>query len=103
MILSDLSIKRPVVCVVAAIFIVLVGGATRMPVVRRAVTKLFARFPSNEVHPDEAVALGAGVQAGLVGRDAALGEVIMTDVCPFTLGVETAVHVTPPSWLDSMR
>ncbi len=69
--------------------IVLVGGATRMPVVRRTVTRMFGRFPPNTVHPDEAVAIGAAVQAGLKSRDAALSEVVMTDVCPYTLGVES--------------
>ena len=69
--------------------IVLVGGATRMPVVRKAVTRMFGRFPSQAVHPDEAVALGAAVQAGLKARDAALKEVAVTDVCPFSLGVGT--------------
>ncbi len=70
--------------------IVLVGGSTRMPVVRRAVTKMFGRFPSTAVNPDEAVAIGAAVQAGLKARDAALSEVVLTDVCPYTLGIETA-------------
>ena len=70
--------------------IVLVGGATRMPVVRKAVTRMFGRFPSQTVHPDEAVALGAAVQAGLKARDAALKEVAVTDVCPFSLGVDVA-------------
>jgi molecular chaperone HscC len=69
--------------------IVLVGGATRMPIVRRAATKMFGRFPANAVHPDHAVALGAGVQAGLKRRDAALKEVVLTDVCPYSLGVDT--------------
>ncbi len=68
--------------------IVLVGGATRMPVVRRTVTKMFGRFPSHGVHPDEAVAIGAAVQAGLKARDAALKEIAVTDVCPFSLGVD---------------
>lgn len=72
--------------------IVLVGGATRMPVVRKAITRLFGRFPNSSVHPDHAVALGASIQAGLVGRDAALEEIRITDVCPFTLGVEVAEH-----------
>ncbi|MGF7154511.1 Hsp70 family protein [Novosphingobium gossypii] len=72
--------------------IVLVGGATRMPVVRKAITRLFGRFPNSSVHPDHAVALGASMQAGLVGRDAALEEIRITDVCPFTLGVEVAEH-----------
>jgi len=70
--------------------IVLVGGATRMPVVRRAITRLFGRFPNSTVHPDHAVALGAAIQAGLVGRDEALDEIRITDVCPFTMGVEVA-------------
>ncbi len=69
--------------------IVLVGGATRMPIVRRAVTKMFGRFPAAHVNPDEAVALGAAVQAGLKARDSALKEVVLTDVCPYTLGVDT--------------
>jgi molecular chaperone HscC len=70
--------------------IVLVGGATRMPVVRRAVTRMFGRFPSNAVHPDEAVVIGAAIQAGLKARDAALKDVVMTDVCPYSLGVNVA-------------
>jgi molecular chaperone HscC len=70
--------------------IVLVGGATRMPVVRRAVTRMFGRFPSNAVHPDEAVVIGAAIQAGLKARDAALKDVVMTDVCPYSLGVDVA-------------
>ncbi|HYC32521.1 MAG TPA: molecular chaperone HscC [Gemmatimonadales bacterium] len=69
--------------------IVLVGGATRMPFVRRAVTRMFGRFPSNAVNPDEAVAVGAAIQAGLKARDVALKEVVVTDVCPYTLGVDT--------------
>lgn len=69
--------------------IVLVGGATRMPLVRKAVTRMFGRFPAVGLHPDEAVALGAAVQAGLKARDAALKEVVLTDVCPYSLGVET--------------
>ena len=68
--------------------VVLVGGATRMPLIRRAVTKMFGRFPSHAVDPDEAVARGAAVQAGLKARDAALTEVVLTDVCPYSMGVE---------------
>lgn len=67
--------------------IVLVGGATRMSLVRRAVTKMFGRFPAAHVHPDEAVAIGAAIQAGLKTREGALKEVVLTDVCPYTLGV----------------
>ena len=70
--------------------VVMVGGATRMPVVRRAVTRMFGRFPATSVNPDEAVAVGAAIQAGLKSRDSALREVVLTDVCPYTLGVDIA-------------
>ncbi|MBB3859754.1 molecular chaperone HscC [Novosphingobium hassiacum] len=70
--------------------VVLVGGATRMPVVRKAITRLFGRFPNSSVHPDHAVALGAAIQSGLIARDGGLEEIRITDVCPFTLGIETA-------------
>jgi molecular chaperone HscC len=70
--------------------IVLVGGATRMPVVHRLVARLFGRFPSRDINPDEAIALGAAVQAGLKARDAALQDVVMTDVSPYTLGIGTS-------------
>ncbi|MES1973065.1 MAG: molecular chaperone HscC [Pseudomonadota bacterium] len=70
--------------------IILIGGATRMPVVRRAVARMFGRFPNATVNPDEAVALGAAVQAGLKARDSALKEVVVTDVCPYSLGVNVS-------------
>jgi len=68
--------------------IVLVGGATRLPVVRRFVAKLFGRIPAMEVDPDKAVALGAALQCGMKARDREIKEVVLTDVCPFTLGTE---------------
>ena len=74
--------------------VVLVGGATRMPVVRRAITRLFGRFPNARVHPDEAVALGAAMQAGLIARAGGLEEIRITDVCPFTLGIERGTRDT---------
>lgn len=74
--------------------VVLVGGATRMPVVRKAITRLFGRFPNSSVHPDHAVALGASIQSGLIARDGGLEEIRITDVCPFTLGIETAERST---------
>jgi molecular chaperone HscC len=80
--------------------IVLVGGATRMPAVRKAVTRMFGRFPAVGLNPDEAVALGAAVQAGLKARDEALKEVVLTDVCPYSLGVETGA-VMPDGSLRS--
>jgi len=70
--------------------LVMAGGATRMPVFRRLMARLFQRLPITPINPDEVVAHGAAVQAGLKMRDAALDDVVMTDVAPFSLGVETA-------------
>lgn len=70
--------------------VILVGGASRMPMVSRLVARLFGRLPLRHVHPDHAIALGTAVAAGLKERRAELAEVVMTDVCPYTLGVDTA-------------
>lgn len=72
--------------------VVLVGGATRMPVVRDFVVKLFHKFPDVTVHPDEAVALGAAVQGAMKSRNREVKEMILTDVCAFTLGVEVVME-----------
>lgn len=71
--------------------IVLAGGATRMPIIKRLVTLMFGRFPLSDINPDEVVAMGAAVQAGLKMKDSALDEVVMTDVAPYSLGVDTAI------------
>ena len=71
--------------------IVMVGGATRSPVVRKFVAKLFGRVPSFGINPDEAVAIGAALQCGMKSRDKEIQEVVLTDVCPFTLGTEVMV------------
>ncbi|MCI8725310.1 MAG: molecular chaperone HscC [Hungatella sp.] len=68
--------------------VVLVGGATKSPVVRRFVSKLFKMLPDTNINPDEAVALGAAIQGAMKERKDAIKEVILTDVCPFTLGTE---------------
>lgn len=73
--------------------VVLAGGATRMPLVRKLVSRMFGRFPAIHLDPDEAVALGAAVQAGLKMRDAALDEVVMTDVAPYSLGISISRQV----------
>lgn len=70
--------------------VVMVGGASRMPVFTRLVTRMLGRLPLRHVHPDQAIALGACVAAGMKMRDQALEEVVMTDVCPYTLGIATA-------------
>lgn len=73
--------------------VILVGGATRMPVVRKLVTRMFGRLPAMRLNPDEVIALGAAVQAGLIGRDAALEEMVLTDVAPYSLGIDTSIQV----------
>lgn len=72
--------------------VLLVGGATRMPLVRKLIAGLFGRFPSMHLHPDEVVAQGTALQAALKARDEALEEVVLTDVCPYTLGIETSIE-----------
>ena len=68
--------------------IVLVGGASRMPLVARLISRMFGRLPLRHVNPDEVIALGACVAAGLKERNHHLEEVVLTDVCPYTLGTE---------------
>lgn len=81
--LSDAAIKLSDIDVV-----VMIGGATRLPVVYKFVSKLFKRLPDTSVNPDEAVALGAAIQGAMKERKESIKEVILTDVCPFTLGTE---------------
>jgi len=82
--------------------IVLVGGATRMPMVRKLVTKLFGRFPAVDINPDEAIALGAAVQSALKARNAALNDVVMTDVCPYSMGVEVSRQIGEKKFEDGI-
>jgi molecular chaperone HscC len=70
--------------------VILVGGATRMPAVMDFVTQYFGKRPHCRLNPDEAVALGAAVQAGLLGKDQSVEDMVVTDVAPFTLGIETS-------------
>ncbi|MEJ7807060.1 MAG: Hsp70 family protein, partial [Telluria sp.] len=78
--------------------VVLAGGATRMPLVRKLASRMFGRFPMIHLDPDEAIALGAAVQAGLKMRDAALDEVVMTDVAPYSLGIGIARQIGPNNY-----
>ena len=68
--------------------VVLVGGATKSPVIRRFAGRLFKQLPASDINPDEAVALGAAIQGAIKERRESIREVILTDVCPFTLGTE---------------
>jgi molecular chaperone HscC len=67
--------------------IILAGGATRMPMFRRLIARLFRQLPVQSINPDEVVGRGAAVRAGLVAGSAGLEEHVLTDVSPFTLGV----------------
>ena len=72
--------------------IILVGGATKLKVIRSFVTQVFRHFPETPlVDPDTAVAIGAALQCGMKARDAEIREVVLTDVCPFTLGTEVVM------------
>ena len=71
--------------------IVLVGGSTKSPSLRTFVSKLFKTFPDTSINPDEAVALGAAIQGAIKERKESIREVILTDVCSFTLGTEVTV------------
>lgn len=72
--------------------IILVGGATRMSIISSFVARLFGRLPSAHIDPDESVALGAAIQAGMKARDKALNDIVLTDVCPYTLGIDVAIE-----------
>ena len=67
--------------------VILVGGQTRMPMVQKAVTELFGKEPRRDVNPDEAVALGAAVQGGVLSGE--VKDVLLLDVTPLSLGIET--------------
>ncbi|NCN07321.1 molecular chaperone DnaK [Candidatus Falkowbacteria bacterium] len=74
--------------------IILVGGMTRMPLVQKKVEEFFGKKPNVSVNPDEVVALGAAVQAGVLQGD--VKDVLLLDVTPLTLGIETMGSVSTP-------
>jgi len=67
--------------------IILVGGTTRIPIIRNSVEKFFGKKPSQKVNPDEAVAIGAAIQGGVLAGD--VNDILLLDVNPIDLGIET--------------
>lgn len=67
--------------------VILIGGATRMQHIKHTVGLMFNKLPFTNIHPDEAVALGISVQIALKEKHEEVAELVMTDVCPFTLGI----------------
>ena len=80
--------------------VVLIGGSTRMPVVKSVVSKMFGKLPYSNINPDEAVALGAAIQAALKDRNEDLKEIILTDVCPYTLGTNVVKQMGDDKYED---
>jgi molecular chaperone DnaK len=74
--------------------VILVGGMTRMPAVQEAVSKFFGKAPHRGVNPDEVVAIGAAIQAGVLGGE--VDDLLLLDVTPLTLSVETLGGVATP-------
>ncbi len=68
--------------------VILVGGASRMDVVKKFVAKMFGKFPHCYINPDIVVAQGTAIQSGLKAKNETLDEIVVTDVCPYSLGVE---------------
>ena len=75
--------------------VLLVGGASRMPLVVSSLTEDLLQEPSRTLDPDRVVALGAAVQAALIGRQAAVRDLVLTDVCRHTLGVAVTKQMAP--------
>lgn len=72
--------------------IVLVGGATKLPIIRNFAGRIFGRIPSIDINPDEAIAIGAAIQCAMKERNEAVREVVLTEVCPFTLGTSIVMQ-----------
>ena len=69
--------------------VILVGGSTRIPKIQEIVKELFGKEPSKQVNPDEAVALGAAIQGAVLNKEEGVGEIVLLDVTPLNLGIET--------------
>ncbi len=80
--------------------VILIGGATKLSIVRDFMIRLFRKFPDTNLNPDETVALGAAIQAAMKERREEVKEVILTDVCSFTLGTEVVVEYEEGKYED---
>ncbi len=69
--------------------VILVGGSTRIPAVQQLVESFFGKAPSKGVNPDEVVAVGAAIQGAILNKEAGVGDVVLLDVTPLSLGIET--------------
>lgn len=76
--------------------VLLVGGSTRIPAVQEKVRHLLGQEPSKNLNPDECVALGAAIQGGKLAGDSSLNEILLMDVTPLTLSIETVGGVSTP-------
>ena len=72
--------------------VVLVGGATKLPLIRRFVGRLMGRPAKANINPDEAIVIGAALQAAMKERNKEIREIVLTDVCPYSLGTDTAIR-----------
>ena len=69
--------------------VILVGGSTRIPAVQELVEKFFGKAPSKGVNPDEVVAVGAAIQGAILNKEEGVGDIVLLDVTPLSLGIET--------------
>ncbi len=76
--------------------VLLVGGSTRIPAVQEAVEKFFGKKPNRSLNPDEVVAIGAAIQGAILSGDEKVSDVLLLDVTPLTLGIETLGSVMTP-------
>lgn len=76
--------------------VILVGGTTRIPAIQKKVKEIFGKEPSKGVNPDEAVAMGAAIQGAVLNKEAGVGDIVLLDVTPLTLGIEVEGGMVAP-------